>query len=139
MKTLKIIAPIFALGMALSGAAHADDLMDARTADETATKVREVTYQCTTGGQVKVHFGFNKQKLPTFAESHLGGKTRFLPINLKHSDIAGTLFGDENGWRIGSSAITLGNYHKSDILVQDPDSLITHKYCKVVKVKKVKG
>lgn len=139
MKTLKMIAPVFILGMAFSGVANASDLMDARTADKSATKVREVTYQCAIGGKVVVNFGFNKQKLPTFAESHLGGKTRFLPINLKHSDIAGTLFGDENGWRIGASAITLGNYHKSDILVEDPNSVITYKHCKVVKVKKIKG
>ncbi len=139
MKTLKILAPIFALGMALSGAAHAGDLMDARTAADTATKIRQVTYQCTTGGKVAVKFGFNKQNLPTFAEAHLGGKTRFLPINLAHSDIASTSFGDENSWTIGSSAMTLANYHKSDILVMDPNAVIEHKYCKVTNVKKLKG
>ncbi|WP_323843443.1 DUF7606 domain-containing protein [Moraxella sp. Pampa] len=139
MKILKKIAPVFIMGVALSGVASASDLMDARTADETATKIREVTYQCKIGGKVKVNFGFNEQKLPTFAESYLGGKVRFLPINLTHSNIASTLFGDENSWMIGSSAITLGNYHKSDILVQDPDSVIAYKHCKVIKVNKLKG
>lgn len=137
MKALKILAPVLALGM-LTGVAHAET-MDARQADATTTKVRQVSYQCATGGKVKVSYGFNKQKLPTYAQAHLGGKTRFLPINLAHSDIAGTNFGDDNSWNIGTSALTLGNYHKADLLVQDPNSTIAYKNCRVVSTKKIKG
>lgn len=139
MKAVKFITSVFACGVLFTGVSHASDLMDARQADETATKVRQVTYQCAKGGNVKVTYGFNAQKLPTFAQAHLGGKTRFLPINLKHSDMVGTSFGDENSWKIGGSAITLGNYHKSDVIIQDPNSVIEYKTCKVVATKKVKG
>lgn len=139
MKTLKLIAPLFALGIGLSGAAHAQATMDAATADKTAVKVRQVTYKCTTGGTTKVTYGFNKQKLPTYAEANLGGKTRFLPINLARSDVAGTFFGDEDSWQIGSDALTLNNYHKSDVLIQDPSANTAYKGCKVSKVKRIKG
>lgn len=139
MKAVKFIAPIFALGVAFTGVAHAEATMDAAKADETATKVRQVSYSCNKGGAVKVTYGFNKQKLPTYAEAHLGGKTRFLPINLAHSDVAGTSFGDENSWAISGGAMTLGNYHKSDVLIMDPNSEIQYKHCKVVSTKKIKG
>lgn len=139
MKTLKTLASLLVFGALLSGTAHAEQTMDAHEADRTTTKIRQVTYKCATGGTVKVNYGFNKQKLPTYAQVHLGGKTRFLPINLAHSDLAGTFFGDENSWRIGAGALTLGNYHKSDVLIQDPDSNITYKTCKVTHTKKVKG
>lgn len=139
MKTLKIITPLFALGMGLSSIAHAQATMDAATADNSAVKVRQVTYKCATGGTTKVTYGFNQQKLPTYAEANLGGKTRFLPINLNRSDLAGTFFGDENSWQIGTDALTLGNYHKSDMLIQDPSANIAYKSCKVVKIKYIKG
>lgn len=138
MKAVKIFTPLFACGVLFSGAASAE-VMEPAEAHETATKVRQVTYQCGKGGQVKVTYGFNAEKLPTYAEAHLGGKTRFLPINLAHSDAAGTSFGDENSWRIGSAAITLGNYHKSDVLIQDPNSEIAYKHCKVTATKKISG
>lgn len=138
MKTAKIIAPLLACGVLFSGVASAE-VMDPAQADTTTTKVRQVTYSCAKGGNIKVTYGFNKQNLPTYAQAHLGGKTRFLPINLAHSDIAGTSFGDDNSWNIGTNALTLNNYHKSDILVQDPDSRITHKTCKVASTKKIKG
>lgn len=138
MKAVKFFAPLFACGVFFSGSAFAET-MEPSEADRNATKVRQVTYNCSKGGRVKVTYGFNAQKLPTYAEASLGGKTRFLPINLAHSDIAGTSFGDENSWKIGSHAITLGNYHKSDVLIQSPNSEITHKHCKVTAVKKIKG
>lgn len=138
MKAVKIIAPVLAFGVLFSGVASAE-VMEPSEAHATTTKVRQVTYSCTKGGKVKVNYGFNNKKLPTYAEAHLGGKTRFLPINLAHSDSAGTAFGDENSWTIGSSAITLGNYHKTDVLVLDPNSEIQYKNCKVVSTKKVKG
>ncbi|AKG06865.1 hypothetical protein AAX05_00085 [Moraxella bovoculi] len=138
MKALKTLAPALVLGMALTGVAHAET-MDARQADATTTKVRQTAYQCSIGGKVKVTYGLNKQNLPTYAKAHLGGKTRFLPINLAHSDIAGTSFGDENSWNIDTSALTLNNYHKADLMVQDPDSVIAYKNCRVIGTKKIKG
>lgn len=139
MKTTKVMTALFALGVFCSGVAHAEALMDAHEADKTTTKIRQVSYQCTKGGALKVNYGFNKQKLPTYAQASLGGKTRFLPINLQHSDLAGTSFGDENSWRIGTDALTLANYQKSDILVEDPNSNITYKHCRVTNTKKIKG
>ena len=139
MKAVKFIAPIFVLGVAFTGVAHAEATMDAAKADKTATKVRQVSYSCGIGGAVKVTYGFNKQKLPTYAKVNLGGKTRFLPINLNRSDVAGTLFGDENSWMLGTDALTLGNYHRSDIIIQDPESQLSYKDCRVVYTKKVKG
>ncbi|WP_435931713.1 hypothetical protein ACSF86_00085 [Moraxella bovoculi] len=59
MKTLKLIAPLFALGIGLSVAAH----VQATTADKTAVKVSQVTSKCTTGGTTKLTYGFNTQKL----------------------------------------------------------------------------
>ncbi|MFA9486825.1 adhesin [Moraxella haemolytica] len=138
MKALKTIAPVLALGLAFAGTAHAQT-MDARQADATATKVRQVTYQCNAGGRVTVNFGFNKHNLPTFAEARLGGKTRFLPINLSASDNVDTNFGDENSWNISTDALTLNNYHKSSLMVQDSDSSIAYKNCRVVSTKRIKG
>lgn len=138
MKAVKIVAPLLACGVLFSGVASAE-VMEPSEAHATATKVRQVTYSCNKGGQIKVKYGFNKQNLPTYAEAHLGGKTRFLPINLARSDIAGTFFGDDNSWTIGGSALTLHNYHKSDVLIQNPNSEIQYKSCKVANVKKLKG
>lgn len=63
MKTLKLIAPLSALGIGLSVTAHVQATMDANTADKTAVKVSQVTSKCTTGGTTKLAYGFNKQKL----------------------------------------------------------------------------
>lgn len=45
MKAVKFIAPIFVLGVAFTGVAHAEATMDAAKADNTATKVRQVIIQ----------------------------------------------------------------------------------------------
>ncbi|UNU74237.1 adhesin [Moraxella nasovis] len=139
MKALKMIAPLFVLGVGLSGVASAQTTMNPETADNTAVKVRQVTYQCNIGGTTKVTYGFNRQNLPTYAEMNLGGKSRFLPINLERSDIAGTYFGNDDSWQIGTDVLTLGNYHKSDVIIHSPAAETAYKGCHVVKVKRIKG
>ena len=89
--------------------------------------------------KISVTYGFNKQNLPTFAEAHLNGKKRFLPINLGRSDDVDTVFGDEDNYSIMSSELRLGNYHKSSINIQDASSKIVYKGCDVKSIKKIKG
>lgn len=135
---LKFITSAFAL-VATMGVAHADDLMDARQADESAVNKREVTYQCQGKKSVKVTYGFNKQKQPTYAQATLNGKSRFMPINLAHSDSVGTRFGDDDNFSLGASAITLANYHKVGVdTIQSPASDILYKDCTVKSAKKVR-
>ncbi|WP_457920461.1 ACP-like domain-containing protein [Moraxella catarrhalis] len=45
-----------------------------------------------------MNYGFNNQGLPIYAEANLGGKTRFLPINLVESIGELMIFGDDNDW-----------------------------------------
>lgn len=139
MKALKIIASVLALGLSFTATANAQRTMDAYQAAQAANKVRQVTYSCTTGGTVQVNYGFNNQELPTYAEANLGGKTRFLPINLARSDISGTTFGDDNGWQISGTALQLNNYHRSDVLIHDPAAQTAYKGCYVVGTKRIKG
>lgn len=138
MKKVLLTMLVLVFGMTFA-TAHAQEMMDAHQADKTTTKIRKVSYQCATGGKILVKYGFNRQKQPTYAEAHLGGKSRFLPINLAQSDVAGTFFGDENSWQIGTDALTLNNYQRTDVLIQDPDAKIIYKTCKVVSHQRVKG
>lgn len=145
MRVSKILSPILGSAIALtalSGVAYANDNFETnpQEAHETTTKVRQVTYQCQGRKQLVVRYGFNRQNLPTCAEAHVNGKTRFMPINLKHSDHVDTMFGDENNYNIGTNAMTLNNYHKLSLVgVMNPASEFTHKGCKPVKAKRIKG
>lgn len=138
MKVLKFIAPL-ALAL-VTTVSHASDTLDSGQAVKDATKVRQVTYTCATGGKVTVKYGFNRQEQPTYAEAFVGGKNRFMPINLARSDVAGTFFGDEGSYTLGVDTLTLNNYHKVSLAsIQDPASDITHKNCRVASIKKIKG
>lgn len=136
---MKLKAVISGLALVASmGVAHADELMDARQADESTVAKRQVVYQCQGGKSVKVVYGFNKQNLPVYAQANLNGKSRFMPINLAHSDNVSTRFGDDNNFSLGVSAMTLSNYHKVGVdTIQSPASDILYKGCKVKSVKKV--
>lgn len=131
-----ILAATLASGSAL---AYSEQVMDAATSHDTAVKVRQVNYSCQNNNKVSVTYGFNKQNLPTYASANLNGKDRFLPINLGRSDDVDTVFGDEDNYSIMSSALSLGNYHKSSINIQDASSKIVYKGCDVKSIKKLKG
>ncbi|MDO4451175.1 MAG: adhesin [Moraxella sp.] len=134
---IKLLASVFAL-VATMGVAHADDMMDARKADESTVNKRQVTYQCQGKKSIKVTYGFNKQNQPTYAQATLNGKTRFMPINLAHSDNVDTWFGNDNNFNLSTPAMTLANYHKTSIAtIQDPASNILYKDCQVKSSKKV--
>ncbi|WP_394261078.1 adhesin [Moraxella boevrei] len=132
--------PAIALVAGMSGIAHADDFaMDPEGARESTVYKRQVNYQCQSGKSLSVTYGFNKQKLPTYAQANLNGKTRFMPLNMAQSDDVGTSFGDENNFSLSTSAMTLANYHKNSIsTVQSPGSEILFKSCNVKGVKKAK-
>lgn len=131
-----ILAATLASGSAL---AYSEQVMDAATSHDTAVKVRQVNYSCQNNNKVSVTYGFNKQNLPTYASVNLNGKDRFLPINLGRSDDVDTVFGDEDNYSIMSSALSLGNYHKSSVNIQDASSKIVYKGCDVKSIKKLKG
>lgn len=139
MKKSQIALALCAL-IGLSPLAHADDeLMDARQADESTVYKRQVNYACQGGKRLSVEYGFNEQKLPTYAQISAVGKARFMPVNLAHSDLAGTRFGDDDNYSLASSALTLGNYHKSTLsTIQNPASDILYKSCQVKSVKKLR-
>ena len=122
-----------------SAMAYSDKVMEPSESYDTAVKHRQVNYTCQNNKKISVTYGFNKQNLPTFAEAHLNGKKRFLPINLGRSDDVDTVFGDEDNYSIMSSALRLGNYHKSSINIQDASSKIVYKGCDVKSIKKLKG
>ncbi len=140
MKLVKMI-PALALVIGLAGVAHADDYeteTDGRTAVDTTTIKRQVTYQCQSGKSLKVTYGFNNAKVPTYAQAYLNGKTRLMPYNMRLSDDVGTYFGDENNFSLGTSALTLSNYHKNSISnITSPGGEILYKSCNVKSVKKL--
>lgn len=119
------LASITLLGFAVS--ANAQTAQEA--ADLTVSK-RSVNYSCDLKRKVKVTYGFNKQGLPTFAESKLNGKKRFMPINLSRSDNVDTIFGDDNNFSLTTDAMTNKNYRSKAILIMDPASEILFKNCK---------
>ena len=90
---------------------------------------KSVKYRCQNGKRTKVTYGFNKQGLPTYAQAYINGKTRFMPVNLYHSDIVSSAFGDENNFSLMSDVITAKNYRKSHINIQSPSSEIVYKGC----------
>lgn len=92
---------------------------------------KTVTYSCAQGKNLKVTYGFNKQGLPTYAAAMIQGKKRVLPINLADSDIAGTNFGKEGGYTLGTDYLDSKNYRKSSAIVTAPDNRILYKGCDV--------
>ena len=86
-----------------------------------------------------MNYGFNDQGLPTYAEANLGGKTRFLPINLAESVIDEEIitFSDDKGWRILGRYLQLDNDHHSGIIIY-PDAEADYA-CDVVGTKRIKG
>lgn len=145
MKALKIIAPVLALGLSFTTIANA---LDAHRAIQLTNTVRQVTYSCPTGDTVQVNYGFNDQGLPTYAEANLGGKTRFLPINLVESVGEFMHFGDDNDWQIAGRYLQLDNDHHSLQLDNDHHSGIdiyrdtedsSFYACDVVGTKRIKG
>lgn len=129
MKTISKLIPVALL--VLSGATHAatQPQSDAQQAHKNTVKTKNVNYSCQNGKKVKVKFGFNKQNLPTYAQAHLNGKTRFMPINLNRSDNTASVFGDENNFSLMANAITLNNVAKSSMNIQSPASEILFKGC----------
>lgn len=137
MKLKTIISAITLLGIMSGANAKA---MDTQSAEKTTITKRQVVYQCQNGKSLAITYGFNKQKLPTYALASLDGKNRLMPINPTYSDHTGTAFGDENNYNTASeTALTLGNYRKTGLTtVQDPSSKILFKDCRVTSSKKVK-
>ena len=90
-----------------------------------------------------MNYGFSDQALPTYAEANLGGKTRFLPINLVESVDEFMHFGDDNDWQILGFYLQLDNDHHSDILIYPDDADAKASYasylCDVVGTKRIKG
>lgn len=146
MKALKIIAPVLALGLSFTTIANAKDTLPVRSAIQLTNKVRQVTYSCPTGDTVQVNYGFGDQGLPTYAEANLGGKTRFLPINLVKSVGEFMHFGDDKDWQILGLYLQLDNDHHSlkvdkdhhsDIIIY-PGAEAGYR-CDVVGTKRIKG
>lgn len=147
MKALKIIAPVLALGLSFTAIADAKDTLPVRSAKQLTNKVRQVTYSCPTGDTVQVNYGFSDQGLSTYAEANLGGKTRFLPINLVRSVDEFMTFGDDKDWQILGLYLQLDNDHHSlqldkdhhsEILIRDLDAKTSYR-CDVVGTKRIKG
>ena len=140
---IALFAPVLAFGLiGLSSTASAQSAIDPQEAHASTTKIHEVTYRCSAGSgdcNLRVRYGFNRQNLPTYAQSTVYGKSRFMPINLYRSDNTGTYFGEEDNWTLGAGAMDLRNYNKVDIMIQSPDNDITHKSCRATKVRRIKG
>ncbi|AXT97437.1 hypothetical protein CPI23_07255 [Moraxella catarrhalis] len=84
-----------------------------------------------------MNYGFNDQGLPIYAEANLGGKTRFLPINLVESIGELMIFGDDNDWQIFGLYLQLDNDHHSYVHIIDPDAEASYR-CDVVGTKRIK-
>lgn len=135
MKILAL-APATVLALVgLTGTAHAHH--DAQQAHDSAVLKRQVTYACQSGKQVTVTYGFNQQRLPTYASSYVDGKTRFMPINLNRSDNIDSVFGDENNYSLMTDAMSLNNYHRLGINITSPAGDLAYKNCNVRYVKKL--
>lgn len=128
-KILQTIIPaaLLSVGLMVTATANAQTAQEAHASTVTTKKV---TYACSGKKPVKVTYGFNKQGLPTYAQAVFNGKARFMPINLDHSDLVGTMFGEENSYTLNTEAITVKNYKKSTISVMTPASEIIYKNCK---------
>lgn len=118
-----------ALKLAVAAAAlvfSAQSFADAGPTVKTGT----VSYACQSGKKVTVKYGFNRQGLPTYASAKLGGKTRKLAINLGHSDVAGTFFGQaERGYRISTDYLDSKNFKRAGMMITGPNDYILFKNC----------
>lgn len=141
MKFLTLAPVAVALAFTgVTGTANASAMDYAQEAHATTVLKRQVTYSCQSGKKAVVTYGFNKQKLPTYASINASGKDRFMPLNLNRSDNVDTIFGDENNYSLmtsGSTALTLYNYHKLGANITNPASEMIYKGCKVSHVKKL--
>lgn len=131
MKKLSLIA-LFMLGATNVYA------MDPAKAYDDTTIVREVSYQCLANKKVVVTYGFNREKMPTYASSFIGGKDRFMPINLSRSDQVDTVFGGEDNYRLTSEDFSLNTYHRRGINIQTPGNEVLYKNCRFSSVKKIR-
>lgn len=128
----KLLVPMALL--VISTAAFADTAHeDAATVHADTVKTKTVSYSCQNAKKVTVKYGFNKQNLPTYAEAHLNGKTRFMPVNLHRSDQTASEFGDENNFSLSTDAITFKTVKKGYVNIQSPSSEILFKGCKARK------
>ena len=119
MKMLKIAAAAAVLAFSAQSFAEAGPTV--RTA--------KVNYACQSGKKITVKYGFNRQNLPTYAEAKLGGKVRKMPINLKHSDVAGTFFGKENTYNLSTDYLDRSNVRRVSMMAMSPSSEILFKNC----------
>lgn len=133
MKT-KLLASVALL--CAFGSAHA---FEPSQAYDDAVYKREVSYQCQGNKRVKVTYGFNRQKLPTYASAHINGKDRFMPFNLNRSDNVDAVFGDENNFSIMSEDFRLATYHRRAANIQSSDGEMLYKNCRFRSVKKLAG
>lgn len=92
-------------------------------------KAGSVKYVCQSGKKVSVSYGFNKQGLPTYASAKIGGRARMMPINLALSSTAGTTFGGENRYMLGTDAMDSKNYRSLPMMITAPNNQIQFKEC----------
>ncbi len=102
-----------------------------------------VEYDCQSNRSIKVTYQFNDVGLPTSAKAVIGGRTRYMPINLSRSNNVDTIFGKEKQYVLSTGYLDSKNFKKSSILVTAPDNKILFKNCmakktKVSKTKKAK-
>ncbi|WP_274571957.1 adhesin [Neisseria leonii] len=117
-------AALFTVASLAAGMAQANNISD------TAVSRTAVKYTCQQGKKITVTYGFNKQKLPVYAEAHVNGKTRHMPINLHRSDNVDTIFGDENNFSLSTDGMTRSNVRKKAVMITSPASEILYKSCK---------
>ncbi|MFC2390159.1 MAG: hypothetical protein ACFNNL_10795 [Kingella oralis] len=92
---------------------------------------KTVHYNCQGDKTLDVTYSFNKQNLPTKVVAKINGKRRTLPINLAHSDIAGTKFGKVGGYMIDTAYVDTTTYNQVTIgTVTAPNNRILYKECR---------
>ncbi len=128
----KLLIPLASILFIITTSVNANTQVQSDPAEAFQNTVakKSVNYTCQNHKKVKVIYGFNKQGLPTYAQSVLNGKSRFMPINLYRSDNVDTVFGDENNFSLMGENITRKNY-RSSINIQSPNSEIIFKGCNV--------
>lgn len=92
---------------------------------------KTVQYSCQGNKSLNITYHFNEQGLPTKAVARLAGRNRTLPINLDHSDIAGTRFGGERNFTISTEYMDTTNYNQIIVgPIMNPRNQILYKNCK---------
>ncbi|MFB6349756.1 adhesin [Moraxella sp. ZJ142] len=136
---MKKIIPAIVLALTSTAVfANSAPQSDAQQAYQNTVKTRTVNYSCQNDNQVEVTYGFDKHSKPTYAEAKIDGKNRFMPVNLKHSDVVSSAFGDEDNFSLMANVLTPRNVRKSSINIQDPASQIIFKGCEATKAHKAK-